>query len=737
MIRPPERPEIPEEERPRERIAQLLAVAIVVAALGVALVEFLHEFDGRNADSAGVRAQQLAIMEQGEVVRGEDQAQLQVDTFALGEEQRTRGGNAFQQAITTPNDSAQHQFLDAEQNRWASLSQLTDGFTPISPTGNTGPQKDVNFPNLVITGQQQKAFLLDAQQDAAKAERQAWETRLGRYAVIITFFAIAGVLFGLALTLGSRVRRGMAGLGAILLAAGVAWTGVLQLSRPSAPPDQAAEEYAAGVTAAQTSYARVGDQGLRDADAHFSKAIDLRSDFAQALVARAAVRFDLGSPENNDPLSSITSAEGLKAGDDDLQRAYDLGLRTKELLNNLGFSRLSLAIVNNQPLYDQARGFIDQAIKLDGTDPILYYNRALSFLGAGQIDNARAAYHDAIEHTIYVYSDNTDRVPSQNPTRQEDLVTGALTDLQLLADHRKDLATQVTEIKQLIVDGVQRPSGGPSAHIDVADPKLLVFPGELYWTGTLSGVDLSKDTVSTQWYHQDSQHLGWTGISAVSGVIAPGQLPGGGPDDYIVKTNYLTNAHRCLDPGRYRVEIYIDGRLSGQAEADAGFGGLDAATVQDLGVALCHPAGWADLADSGNKAAAGLLQLGFDAGFLSPDSSEGVYLFRYQNPGSKGTAADVLAAAYRQATMNEKEIIALFPSAPELAQARVISGFLSLDGGAADQYAYSGGTVLIGSGVAKDGSVIIAVVYGPDADFAQGAVGFNLFNSIVTLVPGG
>ena len=31
MIRPPERPEIPEEERPRERIAQLLAVAIVVA----------------------------------------------------------------------------------------------------------------------------------------------------------------------------------------------------------------------------------------------------------------------------------------------------------------------------------------------------------------------------------------------------------------------------------------------------------------------------------------------------------------------------------------------------------------------------------------------------------------------------------------------------------------------------------------------------------------------------------
>ena len=727
MIRPPERPEIPEEEHPRERIAQLLAVAIVIAALGVALVEFLHEFDGRHADAAGVEAQKLAIQEQGAVVRGEEKAQLQLDTYALTEEQRTRSANSFQQSINTTDGSAQAQFLSDEQSRWTQLAGLSGGFTTITPSGPTGPQKDIAFPNLVITQQQHDAYVLDAQQDAAKAERQAWQTRLGRYAVIITFFAIAGVLFGLALTLSSGVRRGMAGLGAVLLAAGVVWTGALQLSRPSTPSDKAADEYAAGIVAHNSAYTQNVDQGLRDADAHLSKAIELRPDFAQAYVDRSSVRFDLGSPQPNDPLASITTADGLKAQGDDLQKAYDLGLRTKDLLNNLGFNRLSLAIANKQPLYDQARGYIDQAITLDDSDPVLYYNRALSYLGGGQVESARAAYHEAVDHTVY--SNVATKTPSRNTGRQEDLVTGALTDLTLLADHRSDLSAQVTEMKQLVVDGVQRPTGGPSKQLNVGALKLLVFPGELWWEGTVPGLDLNGDTVSTQWYHQDPQRLGWSGIPAVSGALAPVAL-GSNPNDYILKTKYLTSTNRCLDPGRYRVEVYIDGRLAGQVEADATFGGLEAATLRDLGVAVCNPAGWIVLAESSNPDLAKLVQLGFDAGYVSADNSRGVYLFRYQNPGQKGSSADVLASSLRVGTMSA--FASLFPAAPQLSQASIVTGFLGLDGGAADRYTYSGGEAVVGSGVPKDGSVIVCVVFGP-TDFMENGAGIDVFNSIVTV----
>src|SRR4029077_5716962 len=167
----------------------------------------------------------------------------------------------------------------------------------------------------------------------------------------------------------------------------------------------------------------------------------------------------------------------------------------------------------------------------------------------------------------------------------------AITPLQLLADRRSDLAAQVTRMKEIIVDGVERPTGGPANQLAVGNLKLDTFPGELQWTGTLSGLDTSKDTVSTQWYHQDQQHLGWSAIGAVSGVITPQTDTNAGTDAYFVKVNYL-NTGRCLDPGRYRVEVYVDGRLSGRAESDAEFGALDAANLRDLGTAVCHPAGW-------------------------------------------------------------------------------------------------------------------------------------------------
>src|SRR4029077_6768257 len=120
-----------------------------------------------------------------------------------------------------------------------------------------------------------------------------------------------------------------------------------------------------------------------------------------------------------------------------------------------------------------------------------------------------------------------------------------------------------------------------------------------------------------------------------------------------VKVNYL-NTGRCLDPGRYRVEVYVDGRLSGRAESDAEFGALDAANLRDLGTAVCHPAGW----DESTK----LSVLGFDSGFVSPDNSEGVYMFRYQNPAQKG-AADTVAEAFRSLTISA--FASIFPAAPQ------------------------------------------------------------------------
>ncbi|MBV8445030.1 MAG: hypothetical protein JOZ92_03845, partial [Candidatus Dormibacteraeota bacterium] len=481
MIKAPERVEIPEEEElRRDRFARILAVLIVVATLGVATVEYLHSIADRSADSAGVAAQVLSIQRQGEIVRADDTARANIDIYAYAEQQRTEDANAFQEylAPSVQQGSSEATVLQDEEARWQQLASLTDDLTPVKPGTPYSPQNDINFPTALLANAEQDSNRLFALEDANDQLRSDWQGRVGLLSVILTMLAVAIYLFGLSLTLQASIRRWLVGLGVVLVVGGLAGTAVLQLFNPTAPPDAAADAYARGMLQLETFYTQPGDQGLQAADADFTRAIQLRPRFAQAYLERSTVRFLLGSPTPTSGIASITTAAALQAQGDDLQRAHDLGLDDKLLLNNLAANRMLEAITQNRSsYYGDALGYLKSAIALDPNDPLLYYNQGLAYLGQGNTSQAHSSYVLAVQHTLY--TDAAGKTPRNDPAAEETYVAGALTPLDLLAQHRSDLSSAVTSLKELIVDGVDRKGAAESSGAQVTQLALDVFPGEL------------------------------------------------------------------------------------------------------------------------------------------------------------------------------------------------------------------------------------------------------------------
>ncbi len=733
MMKPPERVEIPEEEElHRERFARVLAILIVIATLGVASVEYLHAIADKNADAAGVEAQKLSVERQGELVRAEDRARAEVDIYAFSAQERTQQGNAFQEYLnpTVEQGSSQASVLQLAEARWSTLADLTGDLTSVKSSGATSPAKDPGFPNVLSSQAQRESDRLFGLEDAQNQVRGDWQARAGLLSVVLTLLAVAIYLFGLSLALQVGIRRWLVGLGVVLAAGAGIWTVGLLFIAPSGPPESAAEAYSEGVYALNTFYTQPGDLGLKQADAHFTRAIQLRSRFAEAYFERSQVRFLLGSPQRNESLLNITTQDGLRMQGDDLNNAYSLGLKDYRLLNNLAANRLLLGItLNRTDQYGPALTYLKSALDLDPDEPLLYYNQGLAFLGQGRLSDAQSAYRQAVQHTLY--TDVKHKKRRNDTSTEEAYVGGAITTLDLFAAHRSESTAIVKTLKELIVNGVGRDQQAPSRQAPSAgELKVQVFPGELEWTGTIDNFDSSSDSVSTQWYYQDPHKLGWAVLSPISGAaVGSGSgavvynsvthVRGEAEDHYFLINSYLRSTSQCLEPGSYRAEIYINGHLVGQAQSSGGLSQLVAQPLSELAVSFCHPTGWAQ--DETN------FLRGFSNGYVSSDKREGLYVFRFQNPGSlTGSGVSAEAAAFRNELLSLLQQDGVVPAIDgSSAQERDSPYFLGFNGPTEAYYDYSdgSGSIRIGAGVADDGAVLGAVVFAPNSEWKAPADG--------------
>lgn len=712
----PDLPDLPDPEELKDRLSRFVAVATVVTTLIGAVVGFLLASAARGDDLQDVTAQRLAARAAGQLLRAQHRAQADYQNFVLAEEQRRRAASATIESLFVTGEEERR--LQLEQKRWERVAERTQELTSISRSNALGPEQDTSFPLRFFTQNTKQPVRLGALQDAANDLSAVYEGRVARYTAVLTLFAVALYLFGLSFTLQPKPRRLFAVTGTALLLGGTIWA-ASEAFRPARPaPEAAAESFAEGHVVLQTAS---GPEDYRAAVRHFDRAVRLRPGFARALAERAQATFLAGSPQRTG-FTSVTSPQALARAIADLRAAIDNGIRTGSVRASLGFYLFLQGVREGVVgLLDESVGFTQEAIALDPGDPVLRFNLGVAHLAAGRLKEAPGAYADGVARVLY--TDVEKEVLRGTPALEEQWVAGALSDLeQIVRAGDEDLTGAVREMKEFVVGSASlgAPGVGETA-VEATETEVNVFPAELQWQARMEGLDTETDVVSAQWYQEAPGDLGWTVLPEPSGIATLGVEEDG---RHFGLTGYLplTLPHRCLPAGRYRVEIYVNGRLVGEAEQESTFDELVASVDRDLAVGFCRPPDW-------EPTEAGLP--GILSGDVAPDGLRGVYIMRLEFPGEFD---DLPAEDRARAFIGQVPgtFPSLFPAPPSFVREEDTRFFMGLEGPVVQRYAYDGGEVLIGAGIDEDGAVVVGLVFAPAEDF-EGDAPYQVYDSLVRL----
>ncbi len=710
----------------QDRLSGVVAVIMAFATLAAAVTGFLQADASQIAGDRRDEAEQQALQALASAQSSRETAQVELETFARWVEQRTQAGNALLASLYAANDPVRHNGLLLEQQRWETIAAATLKQSALDPESEFGPEGDPTFPQRYFAVASQESLRLNALQDAANEEASKLDERAAGYTAILAMLAVALYLFGLTLAVAGRwLRVGFLSVGLAMLGVALLWMGQTAISPPYETRDEAATEYAQARVANATAH---DSAGYQTAEAHYSRAVQLRPTFARAYAERAGVIF-VGSSPQRSGFTSIAPPEALARARADLQTALSLGLENAPTLGSLGFYTFAEGVQSaNIGLLNQSVDYTRRAILLDATEPIYRYNLAVALCAAGRFDEARGAYQDAVIATIYL--DPAKGLLRQEPFIEEQWLAGALTDLEIVRRYQADLERvtgrlgyedQIRAFKEQIVGRVTAerpdlPQGSPAVFANIT---LQIFPAELQWEGSVENYDAARDSISAQWYHNDPDGHGWAVIPEVSLTETPGVEADGRLFQLTQYTGRVLPPD-CLPPGSYRVELYVNGRLAAEAASTADFGEFDAFMARDLTMAFCRPTDWVRREDR----LPGLID-----GYQSPDGNYGAYAARYSLPGSLREIDDV-AAQIEDLTLTS--FADWFPGSPvyDEESGTTENYFMGLDRRAWRWYDYGSGYVRVGAGVTQDGAVLIGMVYGP-YEWFDGPEPFRIINSMI------
>jgi len=523
------------------------------------------------------------------------------------------------------------------------------------------------------------------------------------YTAILTLLAVSLYLLGFSLTLGEQPRRWISATGMVFVVIGSAWALSVAVTHPRSPPNEAAQRFADGTLALSTAWDRYDNSGYKKAERDFDRAIALRPSYAQAYAKRANATYIAASPQRATYMS-VTTPAALQRAIDDQERAIRLGLSNARIQGSLGFDLFQLALQKQEPrLLAESIRQTGQAIAAAPALDYLRYNLGVALLADDRVEESRKAYQDAVEHTAY---------------DDEDLVAGALTDLELVRRYLPKLAPQVQQMKGSIVGSVLTGHPGPH-HSDatITGTKAHMFTAAVQVEQMQLKDVASDDVISLQWYYNDTQHHGWFVLPDVSGLVTTSSKQGedlltDGTDGYFNQRSHLreTTPPQCLAEGEYRVEVYVGGDLKDTAEADWKVPSMQPSVLQSLNTAMCHPSDWV-----GDERVPGVLQ-----GFHSPDGSRGAYFFEFSLP--RGITKRQLTT-FPETSVNfaVSSFTTLFPHSPKPYGDSGSAYFMGLDGGTYRYFSYHGGYVLVTAGYdPREAIMIVGIAFGPKDDFPGG-----------------
>lgn len=726
----PEFPEIPgvhelageDDEHHEQRFTRVIAIAIVLTTLAAAVTAYLQASALRQHDDAAARATDLASSALGARRQADQAARMLVSRYGVALQQRTRAAGELQRATFAPGTTPG---AAAERRRWLEVAALTDrdtraiaaayGLPPVRRSATTGPDRDRFFPHAYIAAARERSYELGARRDGANHEAEEAHAQVGRYTISLTVFAVAVFLFGYSLTPHARRRRNLfARAAALFVLIGVVSGVATVLRAPEGPEAEAATAFAAGRVAFDS-------ERFDDAVDKLDEALDAWPEYGAAHALRARAEFAAGSPQLDIPLS-LTSEPALAASVDDQRRALEHGTEDSGLVVEHGFQLFALGLRRDDDgTIEDSLHFSEEGEESRPTDPVPTFNLAAALLALGRDEEAREAYDEAVERTVF--ADARHRRRRDDVAAYEFYLAEALTDLDSVAAARPRLRDAVAEAKRRIVAPITRAAYAEpledEEHRPPASGALRLAAGPAFTDLTIVRPQrIGEDAdLSAQWYFEAPHGLGWSVLPDVSGAVngdlvedADGTLRGRGA--------FLSATGSCLSPGRYRLELYVDGRLVGTAQRRLAFADLTAARLRELGLAFCRPAGWRPIAG-----APGLLD-----GAASADRRAGMVVFSVSREvtgarrPSRGTSARIVDAALRRFARR-------LPAGMHPDASRPHVAFLDLRGRLVRLYRYPGGRALVGAGATADArQLLVAVAYGP-VDF-MAVTGRAVFGSL-------
>jgi tetratricopeptide (TPR) repeat protein len=699
----------------RNRLSAAVAIIIAFATFVAAVAAFLQADSANLAGDRRSEAEQLSLQALASSQSSRETSQVELETFQQWVEERTNAGNALLASIYASNDPTRQNSLQLEQERWETIAAATLKQSALDPESEFGPENDPTFPQRYFAAATEESNRLNALQDAANEEATKLDSRAAGYTAILATLAVALYLFGLTLAVSTRgFQLGFLSVGLLLLGVAALWLVQTAFLPDYQTNDDAASEYAKGRVAVTTAFDQAG---YKQAEDHYTRAIQLRPTYARAYVDRASAIF-LGASPQRTGFASIAPPAALARATTDLKSAIALGMENASTLAELGFYTFAGGVQSaDLNLINQSIDFTRRAIQLDPTEPVYRYNLAVAMVAAGRFEEATGAYQDGVLTTIYV--DTTKGDLRQEPFFEEQVLAGALTDLEIVRRYETDLERvtgrtgfeeKIRGFKEQLVGRVtvEKPDPPVASPAVFAKITLDVFPAELQWQGDVQNYDATRDTISAQWYHNDPEGHGWAVIPEVSQTSTPSVDANGGLFQLTPYTGNVTPAD-CLPPGSYRVELFVNGRLAAEAQSTPGFGDFDAFMARDLTAAFCRPHDWVRRDDR----LPGLID-----GYQSQDGTYGAYLARYNLPGSLRNIEDV-AAQMEDVTI--ESFATWFPSTPTYDESSGTTDdyFMGLDRRAWRWYDYDTGSVRVGAGVTPDGAVIVGMVYGPNDWFNE------------------
>jgi tetratricopeptide (TPR) repeat protein len=594
---------------------------MAVGALATATVGALETEASNRGREAAADATSAALTATRVSAHGQERALSTLIDAALLAEQQVRRANALRLAAHADASAAERAAAAREARSWGAIAEVTasrvNSLLAADPDGDasrllaeTGLEADERW----------------GHEFAARREAREWGSTIANYGFILTIVAIAVALLGLSLTFPDWSRLLLAGVAISLLAGGVGWAAYEAPRSPERLRETASQSYA---------HARrlLALGNYRGARRRFEETGEMRTDFAPAAHGYANAIFLDETSQAGAQYPSLVPAKALAAASRTLTKAYERKVRTYGVIATLGFYSFLRALEeDDRELHRQSVDLTSDATEILKDDPAAYYNLGLAHLASGDVEKAHTAYTDALVRTLAL----------KDVAPPHEWVAGALTDLTLLEAQLEDGAgrAEAQRIKGTIVGAVAAGQLRPRRPaVQIADAQLAVTPAAVHWRARFIPEPRDDATLWVQWYRYDEEADGWGGIATLSGQTAPQAAPDGSYADEVGLAAVPDG--RCLEPGRYRAEFYVDGTLAGSAKTVASSKDVGAddkrpltATVDRLlSVSLCRPPAW--------KRSAGLVP-GLAAGYVDKRRDRGIYVERSSGPTA--AAVDRLVA---------------------------------------------------------------------------------------------